>query len=422
MVSKHSVSLLSRPVLGRLGLIGGLALASCATATLQRSELDVVRDLIRHGQFREAVYQSEQLRQDRPSDPEAELLHRDASVAYLLARGREKTFQNRDDDALMDFGEALALDSESQQVKNWIDKTHHKLADAWFERARAMHANENLEGALAAYETALGHVPEHKGAREGLFRVGIQQNYRAGLSDTYYNEGLRAIQEWRLDEAKHRFEGSGKYGGQTDRVRRRVSEVDRQIAVSRVIVAKDLESRGLFAAARNDYRTAKELDPENEEAAVGYTRARNEAEVARQLSSGRQSVLRGDFAHGRAEMEAALASTEVQQEAIQAAIDEIQVAQAGEAYQAALDLEHDFQYEAAATAYQHVIDTFGYDLAKDSQARITTLTDYVSDAAELYAEAREADTLDARRDLLRQITVFWPEYRDIQKQLDALGE
>lgn len=420
MVPKHTFFPLSRPVLGRLGLIGGLALASCATATLERSDLEVVQDLIRHGQFRDAVYQAEQLRQDRPQDEQAALLHRDASLAYLLARGREKTFEDRDDAALLDFNEALSLDPESLQAKNWIEKTHNKLADAWYERARAMHAAENLDGALAAYETSLGHVPEHKGALEGLFRVGIQQNYRAGLSDTYYNEGLRAIQDWRLDEAKHRFEGSGKYGGETDRVRRRVSEVDRQIAVSRVIVARELESKKLFAAARNDYRVALGLDPDNEEAATGYERARNEAEVERKLEKGRLSVLRGDFAQGRAAMEEALAETQVQQESIQAAIGEIKVAQAGEAYQGALDLEHDFQYEAAITAYEGVIEDFGFDLAKDSQARITTLSDYVRDAKELYAEARAAATLDERRDLLRQITVFWPEYLDIQKQLAAL--
>ena len=51
---------------------------------------------------------------------------------------------------------------------------------------------------------------------------------------------------------------------------------------------------------------------------------------------------------------------------------------------------------------------------------MTTLSEYLGDASELYAEAKAAGTDQERRDLLRQIEVFWPEYLDIQEQLAAL--
>ena len=395
-------------------------ITACATAEIEETDLERVRDLIRHGQFVEAVGHAAQLAEDRPEDGEAVLLHRDATVAYLLARGRQKTFEGRDTDALEDFEIALQMDPSSQPSANWIDKTKRKLASEWFGRARAAHALENFEGARQAYETAIAYQPDHLGSTEGLARVSIQQNYRANLSDSYYNEGLRAVTEWRLDEAKHGFQGSGKYGQNVDRAERRISEIDQKLAVQRVMVATQAENEGFYGAARNDYRVATILDPSNELAQEGFERSRVEAEVERLLEQGNLWVQRGNFAKGRESMEEALKQTVRQGEKIKEAIAGIRVARSRKAYQAALDLEHDFRLEDAITAYQGVIDEFGYDLAEDSQARITTLGDYVRDAKELYAEAKAASGDKERLDILRQIEVFWPEYLDIGEQIEAL--
>ena len=412
--------LASAPYASGLALTLVLGLSACASQKVTKSELDQVRDLIRYGQFVEAVNQASQLAQDRPRDPEAEQLHRDASVAYLVARGREKTFEGRDESAMEDFQSALALDPGSRTAKDWELKTARKLANIWFERARGFHTADNLEGARQAYETSLQHYPQHQGSIEGLARVGIQQNYRAGLSHTYYNEGVRAVSDWRLEEAKHRFQGSAKYGGESGRVTRRISDVNRELAAQRIQVAQQLEKDGLFAAARNDYRTASLMDPDSEAAKEGLERAKREAGVTRMLEDAQMAVLRGEFEAGRKLMLQAREITEAQDERVDKALAGIDEERASQAYQAALDLEHDFQYEQAIAAYQKVIDDHGYDLAQDSQARINTLSDYVRDAEELYAEASDAESADARRDLLRQIEVFWPEYLDIQEQLDAL--
>lgn len=397
-----------------------LTLAACASTVIEESDVERVRNLIRHGHFVEAVGQAAQLAEDRPEDTEAGLLHRDATVAYYLARGRQKTFEGRDESALEDFKAAYGLDPESVPSANWIEKTNLKLATAWFERARSAHALEDFEGARRAYESALGYWSGHSGATEGLARVSIQQNYRANRSDDYYNEGLRALTEWRLDEAKHGFQGARKFGKKVDRAERRIDDIDRQLAERHVTLGARAESDGFFAAARNDYRVGTILDPTNENAQEGFERAKKEARVESLLEEGRMWVLRGNFAKGREVMSDALEQSVKQREEIEASIAGIRVAQSKQAYRAALDLEHDFRLEEAIAAYQGIIDEFGYDMADDSQARITTLGDYVRDAKELYAEAKASTSDQERLDLLRQIEVFWPEYLDIAEQIVEL--
>lgn len=403
-----------------LGLVLGFGLSACSTTNDGPSPTEVVRDMIRHGRFVDAVNASSKLVDERPEDPEAKLLHRDTSVAYLVALGRSKIFGGDDEEAMKCFQRAATLDPESPVARDWINKTNAKLASKWFERASGMHASDNLEGARMAYEEALVHLPAHLGAREGLAQVSLQQNYRSGQTDTYYNLGVRAITDWRLEEAKHRFQGAGKYGGSTPRVERRVADVNRELAAQRVKVAEQLEQDGLHTAARNDYRVASLMDPTNKEAKEGYLRARREAEVTHMLDEAEMWVRRGEFAKGSKLLDEARAATKSQIALVDKAASGITAARAQISYDDALNLEHDFRYQLAIVAYEQVIEEYGYDLAQDSRARVTTLSDYLGDASELYAEAKAAGTDQERRDLLRQIEVFWPEYLDIQEQLAAL--
>lgn len=405
-----------------LGLVLGFGLPACSSTTEGPNQTDVVRDLVRHGRFVDAVNASSKLVEERPEDPEAKLLHRDTSVAYLVALGRSKTFGGDDDAAMECFQKAVGMDPESMVARNWIAKTNAKLASRWFDRASGLHASDNLEGARMAYEEALIYLSEHLGAREGLAQVSLQQNYRSGQTDTYYNLGVRAITDWRLEEAKHRFQGAGKYGGTTPRVERRVADVNRELAAQRVTVAQQLEKDGLHTAARNDYRVASLMDPTNVQAQEGYPRARLEAEVTRMLDEAEMWVRRGEFAKGSKLLEEARAVTKAQTDLVGKAAIGIEAARAQLSYDDALNLEHDFRYPEAIAAYEKVIEEFGYSLAQDSRARVTTLTDYLADSAALYAEAKAAASDEQRRDLLRQIEVFWPEYLDIQEQLKALRE
>jgi hypothetical protein len=93
----------------------------------------------------------------------------------------------------------------------------------------------------------------------------------------------------------------------------------------------------------------------------------------------------------------------------------IQEARHKHMYDDALDLEHDFDFESAITAYAAILEEVEW--YEDVRPRLDALQDYVSRAANLYAKAAATEDMELRQNLLRQIEVFWPEYLDIRDQL-----
>ena len=60
------------------------------------------------------------------------------------------------------------------------------------------------------------------------------------------------------------------------------------------------------------------------------------------------------------------------------------------------------------------------DYYEDSRARRGTLVDYVESAGRLYGEIPKAGDAQGKLSLLKQIEIFWPEYRDIQERIQRL--
>ena len=112
------------------------------------------------------------------------------------------------------------------------------------------------------------------------------------------------------------------------------------------------------------------------------------------------------------------ALTALQTEAFTTATAGIDDARVEQRYQIALDLEHDFSFPEAVEAFKELLTT--RDFYKDARARIDSLEGYVATAARLYDEAAAATDGTKRLDLLQEIDVFWPEYKDIAEQIRAL--
>ncbi len=224
---------------------------------------------------------------------------------------------------------------------------------------------------------------------------------------------MRAVSDWEYEIARSRFGASSKYRPGDPKPERRVGEVERELSRKRTTQAIQLEADGLHAAARNDYRVALLLDPENGEAEAGLARAREEASADELLLQGRMAILRGEFATARDYLERGKETSLVRKDLFDAALAGIDDARAAKTYQKALDLEHDFRYEAAIAKFRELLE--GRDYYEDAISRLRTL-----EAAALYGRVQESDDPAEQLQLLRQIEVFWPEYRDIRERLRAL--
>jgi tetratricopeptide (TPR) repeat protein len=392
------------------------ALSACRTAQ-QEEPYRHVNDLIRRERYEEAVRYSADLAQRSPDDERLDELHRGASVAWHLEQGRRLTFADRDAEALAAFEAAETLNPDSEVVASWVEKTRRKLADRWLNHGLELHANDNLQGAFDAYEKALQYVPGDQSAVSGMAQAVLVMNHRDELAETYYNDGMHALSDYWLEQARARFTYAKKYE-ENDRTERRIEHVDELLATERVVVGNTFEEDGIYGAARNEYRLALAADPKNEEARAGFERMAVEAKATAKLDEAQMMVLRGEFERAEELLTEGQALSDRQSERFEAARIDIAEERLGRAYQTALNLEKDFLFPQAIEAYQAILDDVQY--YRDVLTRQGTLEEYVQRARELYAESRAVQGAE-RLELLRQIEIFWPDYQGIGEEIERLS-
>ena len=391
-------------------------LMSCSSLAERRAQ--DVNELLRHEKYREAVEVAADQARRYPRNSGIQKLYRATSVAYLLEQGRRAGLAGDDDLALEYFQQARQLEPENPHVRTWLLKTHDELAERWLNQARESHANDDLEEAAQAYERTLDHSPGLVEAIVGLERVSFQMNHRAGLEDHYYRSGNRAQARWELNVARHEFAASTKYAKDNPRSSRRAEQIDLELSRIRLRKAERLEAEGLYAAARNEYRVSAQLNPDNAPAREGYQRCRTEVLADRKLADGEMMIRRGLHERARQVLEEGRALTLSRQEqfdAVEAMLEEALIEQL---YQEARDFEAEVRYREAAQGYARLLEM--RETYKDAVARRDTLRDYIHRADELYAEFEKSQDPDEQLSLLRQIEIFWRDYRDVQQRIEAL--
>ncbi|MCY2961389.1 MAG: hypothetical protein NTY35_14595 [Planctomycetota bacterium] len=397
-------------------LLTAALFAGCSSTSVPK-ERDV-RWLVYHGQFDEAVRVAAQDVQERPDDPEAVSLHREASVAWHLERGRRATFEDQDDVANAAFRDALAIDPNAVEAADWLRKTERKVALRELGKALELHANDQIPEAVEHYEKALAADPEVPGAKQGRELAILLLRYRAGLGTRYFKDGLHAYSDYWLEYARSRFSYAEKYQTTDERARDRKDQVQELLAMQRLAAGRTHEEQGRFGAAHGEYRMAVLLDPENEDAKAALGRAKTELKVTEKLKLARIEIVRGRPEKAQKLAEEAIAMTTAQKDLADGVLAELRESRFEAIYRDALALERDWRFEEAAARYDDLLVEAQF--YKDSIARRDTLQEYVRRASELYAKADAAGTPEEQLASLRQIELFWPEYRDVPVRIRAL--
>ena len=393
-----------------------LLLVACQ-ATDTGAEPRSIRYLVAQGDFRVALQQARDAWEADPANLELEEDYRFATVAILLERGRQATFDGRDEEALLDFQEALSLAPDAEQAAHWVEKTQLKLSRRWYLAAGDLHTADELLEAAKSYEQALMYVPDSVDALEGLIRVGVQLDYREVLSDDYYNEGLGALRKVDLHVAGSRFDYAKKYRYGDDKPVQRREEVDGLLSERFVGSALQLEEQGFFAAARAEFRVALDLDGENWAAEEGYMRMEVESDVHELLKQGEMWINRGGFDEAISVLREGRDRTAVQQDRFDELLGEIDDLRTAAAYEHGLNFEYDFRYHDAAATYGELLSERGF--YKDARARLTRIEQVIAEVEGLYGSL-DGLSGDELRGALEHIDVLWPEYLDVQQRLDAL--
>jgi tetratricopeptide (TPR) repeat protein len=392
-----------------------LLLGACATA---EKRAKTVEWHLKHMQYEQAVELAAREASARPNDAKAQDLHRRASVALLLERGRRLTLDDQDVEALRVFQQAQELAPASAEVASWIDKTRRKLSDRWLQVGLELHSGGEIEAAVAAYEQCLALAPADSVALAALNSAMKTVEYRGQQFQRYFQEGVVAMSDYWLERARSRFEYAAKYKPEEERTAMRSQQVRLMLARQRLRVAEGLEEAGLFGAARGEYRMALDLAPDDAEAQAALERCSREVEAQRLLEMADYEMLRRNYDRAGEYLTRGEELTQKQKERFEGARASIQESRHEDLYQIALALEKDQRYPEAVEKYQELLDIAQY--YKDVFTRRDTLQAYVELAASLHAKAKAATTDAERIDLLQQIEVFWPDYSDVKSQLETL--
>ncbi len=399
--------------------------AACAgTSDRRPSRLVEVERLTRQGDYAEAARLSvallDDLSADSPYYEDVREAQRNVSLASGLDRSRSLLLAGDNEAALALLEELDVAHPGQLPVAAWLDRARTKLADTWFQEAREHQANEDFLAARDAYLRTLDYDPDHPlapGSLEDLQRV---VEYRAQLAKDYYNDGVRSLSDENLSEADWNFGKVPKFDRANERALKRRAEVNRVQARERADRAAGLAKDHRYAAAASEYRAASQLYPESELLVNKTEQMRVEAKADGLLSEGRFMLLRGEIDRGEATLREGAGLTAVQGERFEAALASVDDARVTKAYQLALDLEHDFRFTEAIEGYAEVLAARDFYL--DTRTRIDTLRGYVEDAERLYAEAAATSDDEEKLELLRQIEIFWPEYRDLPEQIERLAK
>ena len=395
----------------QLLVLSPVLLVACQTAEADRS----VSDLFKAGQYEEALALARTQVEDAPDDPYHVGVERMAEVALMLDEARDLTLAGEHPAALEVLFEADELAPGHPVVQEWIQKVVGELTDSTLAMAGQASIGGDYDRAVELYERALVFNPDEERARAGIARSLLLVNYRAGMGEQYYTEGVRSLREYWLGRASTEFAANGKYSPEDPRGAQRREQVAELLAEDRVLMAEDLELKGLFHAARNEYRIALLFDEESKAAAMGLARMDKEVAAFAQLGEAERARLKGDY-KGAAEALAEGAQLSASQDdAFASARIDLDEARWSELYRQARDAEADGRYQKAVAFFDLLLQETGY--YEDAVQRRETLLDMVALAERLYAEFQKAKNPDVKRQKLEQIAVFWPEYKNVEKLL-----
>ncbi|MEM1448020.1 MAG: hypothetical protein AAF957_00360 [Planctomycetota bacterium] len=403
----------------------GTLVVSCSSTSTAKTGIAEVQDLTRQGRYEAAARRAADLLDEVPeSSPyraEAVQASRDVSLASGMEVARRLTLADQDDDALALLAELDERYPGSTVVAAWTERTKRKLADRWFEVARSAQARESFEAARVAYAKAIEYDPNYALAEAALSGLTNLEGYRAGLAQDYYYDGVRTLTDEKLNEARSSFSKSYKYDEESERTQRRISEVDREQARARVDYAEaELVAKRRYSAAATEYAAAARLDPSSIEIAERLEVLKAEAKVTALLSEADSSILRSEFDKAEAKLRKAADLTVLQTDLVDERLSGIDGSRAEAQYQRALNFQYDFRFPEAIAAFNEILDE--REFYKDTRARLDTLSDYVSEAKRLYAEAAAAADDAKKLELYRQIELFWPDYEDVAEKIRTLAK
>ena len=413
------------------GIVACVLLAGCGT---ERNDLQRSREFLKQGNYFQAYQVLEDSRNPTTPDEELEGEIRRTRLLYLLNRGQQLVFLDREGEAIEAFQKVLVLEPENPAALEWITKAMGKLAVRAIRAGDEARASDQLEMALDKYDEALGYVPGHEEALAGRRRVAVAFQNRSRRAKEEHMQGVRKMYDRRYREVwRHEITALSHDPSHEDaqKLHERVLGILAQEQFER---ARQVEADRKFGAALLEYTMVQELVPEfpGVQEHIDHMRREVDADelvrdsdmvMRRAQYEADENIRRELFAEARRLLDEAFEKSISSHATIS---EQMVIAREKEfetRYYAAMDLELQYQYEGALEAYG-AIDGEWPDGFMDVKARINDLEESIVLAEQDFVtgqEAEKAGDIPAAIEAYRHALLYYPTYKGLDEKIKALS-
>jgi tetratricopeptide (TPR) repeat protein len=413
------------------GIVACVLLGGCAT---ERSALQRSRDFFDQGNFFQAYVVLEDARDPTTLDEELEGEIRRVRLFYLLNRGQQLVFLDREGEAVEEFQKALVLEPGNPPALEWIAKATGKLAVRAINEGDEARISGQLELALEKYDEALNYVPGHEQALAGQRRVAVAFENSSRRAKDEHMQGVRKMHDRRYREVwRHEVNALSHDPSHEDaqRLHERVLGV---LAEEQFDRARQVEEDRKFGAALLEYTMVQELVPDfpgvqehidhmHREVDADELVRDSDMVMRRAQYEADENISRELFAEARRLLDEAFELSISNQATIS---EQMVIAREKEfetRYYAAMDLELQYQYEGALEAFG-AIDAEWPDGFMDVKARINDLEESIALAEEDFVtgqEAEKAGDIPAAIEAYRHALLYYPTYKGLDEKIKALS-
>jgi len=411
------------------GLILGLAACSGASQVLATSEF-----LASQNNHYQAYWEIVKASEAYPDDPEVQRVFWERRRDYLLERGRDLLFNEREQEAIREFEKVFALEPGSPEAKGLIMRSLNEMALNEVKEGEVLISEGRIEEALIHFQTALTHIPDFPSAETGIEAVNAYNERLLRKAEKHYKLGSRARGEYppsynrsayhsqlalEMDETMTRAE------------QLRVSSI-RRIAGDRLKAADKSEEGGFYSAALIECERVKAIHPESEGIDARIARLKKDVDARKQCRVAEMVLRKGDFDRADAMLAEAfdLAVSGDVKAIVSGVMQDSKQRRYKEAFLKSRDLELDWQLESALAGYEAIEVVFKKDYpASDTEGfegvriRIREVGMAIAEATDAFVkgEAAEKDgKLKEAVDLFSEAVAVYPGFKDLEARIKRL--
>lgn len=384
---------------------------------IQRSET-----YARQGNAYQAYLEIAEARRRNGGDQELERLFWQRRLEYLLARGRELVFLEREVQAIASLEKALALDPQNRVARRWIQRAKQKLAKRAVKEGESQRSQGHLEKALLRFREALSYVPEHPGAVAGIETVNKFYRERYDEASEHYVKGSRARAEDLIKQSKYHHGIASDKDPSMQRAKEGKEEAARQLAKARYERAKAMEEKSYFGAALMEYEAVRKVLPEAEGLQERIAAMQREVKAERIRREAEMAMRKQDYDAAKKMLNEAYELTTAQRADISGLLLDNRRRRYEELYRKARDLELEYKFEAALEGYK-AIDKAWSSGFLDVKARIETLKNAIEQAQASMAEGQKhekAGDLKGAVELYEEALAIYPGYKGLDERVKEL--